>query len=401
MIKIPSCCYSLFKYRRIAYHVIGISFVIVLLSCQERNSRLSGTFILEKSDEQLCFLLDERTKNDPSALFPYTDETGKEWLTFQNWGQNDILFYDMDSGELGFRIKPQYEGSNGVGSFHGYHIKSMDSIFLTTRPMPEIVMIDRNATVKRKFQYEKTTDNLLLMYFYSTSSTNHPIMIMENKMYIMPMCNRWAEISPVCATIDLTDYTVEALPDFSYPSFPGADNKAKTAGIEIYVSRCYDGEKFIYAFYFDESVYIASPDHKTVHRKEIKSRYIDKVKLLDDYGNLTIEDMCENPNYGNMLYDEYRDVYYRVAYPETKIDRQIRGIGMELMQYGRKNFSIIILDRKLNIIGETMFPDYTYNSNIMFIREDGLYISSSHSMNPEFSDDELCFHRFDLVKEHD
>ncbi len=36
-----------------------------------------------------------------------------------------------------------------------------------------------------------------------------------------------------------------------------------------------------------------------------------------------------------------------------------------------------------------MFPDYTYNSNIMFVHEDGLYISDSHYLNPNFSDDEL------------
>jgi hypothetical protein len=34
----------------------------------------------------------------------------------------------------------------------------------------------------------------------------------------------------------------------------------------------------------------------------------------------------------------------------------------------------------------------------MFVREDGLYISSSHFLNPNFSDDILSFQRFDLVR---
>jgi hypothetical protein len=79
------------------------------------------------------------------------------------------------------------------------------------------------------------------------------------------------------------------------------------------------------------------------------------------------------------------------------LDRKdIRAI--DLLRYGRKNFSVIILDKDFNIIGETMFPDYTYNSQVMFIREDGLYISCSHFLNPEYSDDVLSFRRFDLVK---
>ena len=89
-------------------------------------------------------------------------------------------------------------------------------------------------------------------------------------------------------------------------------------------------------------------------------------------------------------------MYYRVAYPSTEIEKNIRPI--ELSLYGRKNFSIIILDKVFNKVGETMFPDYTYNSNIMFVHEDGLYISDSHYLNPNFSDDELSLKLFKIVK---
>lgn len=373
---------------------LTILFLILIVSCNDKGTHKKNEVELKEYKTPISFPLDENTKSSTWSLFLYIDPNGKEYLTFQNQWQNEILFYDLNSQELEFKIKPQYEGNNGVGSMIGYYIKNMDSIFLTVSGLQEIVIIDKNAVVKGKMQYEKTINDLFLKEFYS--QMNHPIILIDNKMYIMPGCNRWAEKNPVCATIDLTNYTVEALLGLSYPSFPGADNKAKRAGIEEDVSRCYDGENFIYSFHFDESIYIVSPDHKTINRKPVKSNYINKVKYLDDYGNLTFEDGCKNPNYGNLLYDEYRNVYYRIAYPETKIEKGIR--GMELLQYGRKNFSIIILDKDFTIIGETMFPDYTYNSNIMFIREDGLYISSSHFMNPEYSDDVLSFQRFDLVK---
>ena len=118
--------------------------------------------------------------------------------------------------------------------------------------------------------------------------------------------------------------------------------------------------------------------------------------MLDDYANLTFIDACENPNYGNLLFDKYRNVYYRIAYPETEIEKGVN--GLELLHYGRKRFSIIILDKDFNIIGETLFPDYTYNSTVMFIREDGLYISDSHYLNPNYNDDLLSFRKFYLVE---
>ena len=109
--------------------------------------------------------------------------------------------------------------------------------------------------------------------------------------------------------------------------------------------------------------------------------------------------MCTNQRYGNILYDKYRNVYYRIAYPKTEIDwtkEKVR--SMELLEYGGKNFSIIILEKDLNYIGETKFQDYTYNSKLILIMKDGIYISNSHYMNPNFSDDLLSFIRFDLIK---
>lgn len=73
--------------------------------------------------------------------------------------------------------------------------------------------------------------------------------------------------------------------------------------------------------------------------------------------------------------------------------------GLDLLEYGHRNFSIIILNEDFEIIGETLFPDYTYNSRLMFVREDGLYISTSHFMNPNYSDDILSFQRVDLSRE--
>ena len=118
---------------------------------------------------------------------------------------------------------------------------------------------------------------------------------------------------------------------------------------------------------------------------------------MDDYGNLTFQDATENPNYGGILYDPYREVYYRIAYPATEIGRKLKDReAMELLQFGRKNFTIMILDKQFRLLGETRMPDYTYNSNLLFVRPDGLYISYSHPFNENYNDDELCFQLFEL-----
>ena len=175
----------------------------------------------------------------------------------------------------------------------------------------------------------------------------------------------------------------------------GSDNKKKNAGVELYFSRCFNGDKFIYSFFYEADVFITSIDHNIVERVNVKSNYIDRVVMPNDY-NGTLKSMCENPNYGNLLYDKYRDVYYRVCYLKTEIDN--RENYMELWDFGRKIFSIIILDKNFNIIGETVFPEYTYNPNLMYIDEKGLYISENHYKNTNYDDDKLIFRLFRLCK---
>jgi hypothetical protein len=386
--------YQIIIYMKIFLYI----FFLLNLAFQSCSKKINeDRYFLERSDRQLNFPLTENTRSFILALFPYMDKNGKEYLTFQNQSKNEILFYNIDTQNLEFKIEIAMEGSNGVGEFIGYQIYNLDSIFLTIGGgVQEISIVDKYATLKDKISYEKTDEGDPLSAGYSLSNVYHPIIFLDNQLYITSGCNRWAEKNPVCVVIDLRTYSVQALSGFSYPTFQRADNHAKKAGVEEYMSRVFNGKNFIYSFYFKEDIYITSIDHQAINQLEIKSKYINKIGHYDDYGNLTFEDMCENPNYGNLFYDKYRDVYYRIAYPKTEIEKGIR--GMELMQYGRKNFSILILDKNFNIIGETLFPDYTYNSTLMFIREDGLYISSSHYLNPEYSDDVLSFQRFDLVE---
>jgi hypothetical protein len=97
-----------------------------------------------------------------------------------------------------------------------------------------------------------------------------------------------------------------------------------------------------------------------------------------------------------MIYDKYRDVYYRIAYPETEMENGEN--YLEIFRTGRKNFSIIILDKEFKIIGETLFPDYTYISNTMFVSEKGLFIRSNHHKSAAFEEDKLIFDCFELSK---
>ena len=135
-----------------------------------------------------------------------------------------------------------------------------------------------------------------------------------------------------------------------------------------------------------------------VEQKMEKSIFIfelDYTKMPDDF-NRILKKTCESAGYGRILYDEYRKVYYRIAYAETELESGLD--YRKILHTGKAEFSIIILDEDLNVLGETKFPAFTYVPHICFIREDGLYISTSHFMREDYSDDWLRFQRIELVK---
>ena len=56
-----------------------------------------------------------------------------------------------------------------------------------------------------------------------------------------------------------------------------------------------------------------------------------------------------------------------------------------------QSFSIIILNKDYEIIGETKFPGNTYAHHLCFVGKKGLYISENNENNPQFDENKLVF----------
>ena len=84
------------------------------------------------------------------ALFPYTDKDGHQYISFQNGFKNQIVFYDIQTKEMAFKMDLDIEGDNGVGFFLGYYIDSLDSIYLTSIQLPEIYSVNKEGKINKK-----------------------------------------------------------------------------------------------------------------------------------------------------------------------------------------------------------------------------------------------------------
>ena len=108
--------------------------------------------------------------------------------------------------------------------------------------------------------------------------------------------------------------------------------------------------------------------------------------------NGTASALSAAASYSHIMYDKYRDIYYRFAEMPCEL-------GPNEYVYNdakAREFSVIIFDKDFRIIGETKFPGNKYFYKMSFIGRDGLYISENNEANPEFDENKLVFACFGL-----
>lgn len=324
----------------------------------------------------------------------YTDSDGEEYLVFQNERYSDLLFYHMKNQKLYKKIHCTAEGPDAVPEFSGFYVRNMNEIYLSHSNHDGITIIDETGTplkiCKTKSKEEHGLDTDIALAW-------KPMQEIGNKLYI-PLSINWEygkevkfQKSNLGATFDLNNHKIQPLPLTFFDVLGREDD----AIFVMYRSICTNGKQFVYSFFDTDDIYVTDLDYTTLKRVKAKSKYLSPLEFKSqkvDYASANNCTEMEEPRYGNILYDPYRKVYYRIAYPKAEIEKGIN--CFELSSFGGKNFSVIILNEDLEIIGETLMPDYTYNPTLCFVRPDGLYISESHIFNPDFDENELSFRLF-------
>lgn len=381
-------------------YLLILFLVVFSFSC---TSTTVDEYSLETSDRILSFPIMDEVKIPQTSVFLFGEE-GNKYLSFQNLPKSEILIYSIESQSLVKRLFVNVEGDNSViGGFGGYYIADMEHIFIPSLYVNTIFVVDTVGKIRQKIDYSKTVDGKLLTPFIPNDKSQ--MEFIGSELYIPQKMNlRLGEEavreSPVRVVLDTIEDMIKALP-MKFPPLISHKDFGTIGAFGAEYSCCYDGNNFIYSFNADEDLYVTSLMHKDIVKKKVKSRFIDNVTVFrsaEENFQKMVKTQCEHASYSKILYDKYRDVYYRFVYPPCEID-DYSGDYVELLRSGRKNFSIMILNKHLDIVGETFFPAYTYNPNLFFILEDGMYISLNHIKNPDYSDDVLRFQKIELKRE--
>lgn len=372
---------------------------LVFGSCQ--NEKENDLFALRAIDHYLNLPIDENTRIPKFCLWTFEND-GKEYLAFPNRGK-EILFYDLDTQQLIKKVEYETEGANGVESIYSFGIKDFDHIYIASTMSTVLYVTDTTAQVRSKVSYEETKDGLPLVPTFVHNITYSPMYFFGDSLYIAQTGNPrlggdYLNKSPLGVMIDTVTHQITSTPLNINSSVDINDLSHATGGSKF--STCYDGKCFVYSNESLDSVYKLSCDFTKVTKYPAKSRYVrhPKIEILPSDADVetTLKRKCELPAYGNLVYDKYRDVYYRFVFPEVELGSERS--YLDIYHNGRKQFSIMILDKDMNVLGETLFPEYTYNAYLFFVRKDGLYLSVSHFKRSDFNENVFRFQKIELVK---
>ena len=374
----------------------------LLYSCSSGNKKqfLVPDINIEEADD-IVFALDDSTVQNMEYLQLF-QRNDSDILAFTNEYDNAIVFYDYKTRKYLGRTEFAKEGNNGIGTIFSFYYLNQDSIYLYNFTTYSLFLANARGEVVMKKDLHTIPNLSKDSLFFAPQlfpRTNSPLRKIGDELLIAGffMNEQAGENSvnrPVMAHYDLSRNTLR----FS-DSYPSMYHKGNWGGDFTYRNPFYTlspKNEIVLGFAADHNIRVHGKDEMEYHEYYAGvGGDFEITPIAKDIAMNTIAREIVNRHYTRTLsyqaivYDKYRKVFYRFA---LMPDDNIKPFSNNPHQ----SFSIIILNKDYEIIGETKFPGNTYTHHLCFVGKKGLYISENNENNPQFDENKLVFRCFTL-----
>lgn len=366
----------------------------IIIGCSEETTECS----LVKADKSIHIPIDANA-NSTTYNLRHFEQDGTEYLAVENMQSASISIYNLADCSHYKDVKPQVQGPNGLNDeMNGFDIVNLDTIVVTLShgDGSKIAIIDSDANLIKKLKFEISYEPFFAPLSPLRSSLGGTVSMRDNVLFIPNDCpdnddaffNLHTQSIGYCHDFTNNKSYIDSLhlPDIS---------SLRSEIVRRYYSICTNGKNRIVSFVGCHQIFVhdgttwkyydAHSRLMTKSLKGIKQSTIDHVK----------RQFVENPWYRCMIYDKYRDVYYRIVYLGYSLEPS--DDPFTLAEF-LPRISVMILDKEFNVIGETMLPENMYNINMFFVNKDGLWFSTNNVNNPTFDEDAINFDLFVLKR---
>ena len=379
-----------------------ILFLVVLAHLYACSSSKSGEDAIYSKElvesKKVTLPCDENTYFLSKSIFQF-EEDGKEYLHFENSrkGQYEIITFDLEKQDVHKRLPIAPEGPNGIPAMYGSKPFPDSKNYLISQTLAfRVTQMDGDGNVLRNYQLKSPGRFVRIML---GSFCYYPSFVRDSILYFnQPVASRKKrnlDRYPIFATLDLRTGELGFAP-LDFPKTFKGDYSHIRSGDGFTYDFNYKENRLVCSFLESDSIMVTDD---LTHTKwyNAKSQFLDSMIPYLNAPEEDVQDLIRwegKAKYWHIMYDKYRDVYYRFAEMPCELAKDEN--PYDEFSHKSREFSVIILDKDFRIIGETKFPGNKYFIRMSFVGRDGLYISENNLANPEFDEDKLVFACFAL-----
>jgi hypothetical protein len=339
------------------------------------------------------FPLDEESTHLTNYVQLIDNDTGFNF-SFVNSYNNSIYFYDYDSSSFIKKITYEKEGPDGVMNVQGFLYLNEDSIFIYSYNLQTLFLTDAKSKVSDKFKLYETPDNWDVILPSPYVQTMTPILKHNHNLFLFGFVSGETDIEttdnrPVCVKLNITTKIQEHFINYPYQYVQynwagGFTYRLPYVGMNknsILVG--FSADHDIHSYSFSDELhtpfYAGSALIKTIKPfSESKKLPVDEDQAWAWY--------MENPSYEGILYDKYKNLYYRVArLPKKDFNPDEKG--------NHKPIIIIVLNENMEYLGEVKLPEnINFRTACCFISKDGFNIQVITD-----DEDKMTFYQYNFL----
>ena len=369
---------------------------LFLFSCSGSDHSMGN---LNKTSSKYQLLSTNKTKkfdNRNEYYYTFSSQIKNNWLIRRKIRQENqgLCLINIENGEHKDLILTEDQVRELV-RLRGFYYQNKDSIFLFG--IRKLLLVNEKGETLLSIFFNPPQND----YFPILCSNNVFPFFVKNSLYFNKIIDKFPNNDyykqNTIVSYDLITRNLNELPNTSYPV--SYFDKCWFS-VDLNISFCKnDRNEIIFSYPISDSLYVYSID---------KKRIIKKVKARSKYkkGKTTSADcdmvwdnkayykhVYKNLIYRDIIYDPYRNVYYRIVSLPKKdynINKPFNSLNLP--------FSIQVFDDELNFLCETEILNESpkYIKFDYFVDNEGLWISVNNPDNPEFDENELKFDLFQL-----
>lgn len=365
----------------------------LFLSCNRSDkayvnleTKLKGDLNIDIKFESFSIPIDSITYNR-YACFSNFNLNNCDYLAGYNGKIHSIDIFNLTNRTFLKHLFLNKDGPNQLSFVSGLYVINWDSIIVYSDF--DVCIIDSSGNIKYKRDLSKIAikESGFSRSLSSTYSTNMFYSEERNSIFLIYTPRNvkfWSESFlkiPFLAEFNLTINTLELVPVY-YSNF-FVENSFVADSYEPFVKIFKN--KIYYCFSGESNIYSFDLDTKVLETFGARSSFTDNItKPIRFTNNLTIltRHRLENVSFLNVLYDPYRNLFYRFHYGEQKY----KVSAYKYNTFFDKKLYLMIFDSEFKLIKEIKLDDYTYNTNFYGVTREGLVLNANHELKPDYND---------------